>query len=84
MHKSSNNNPNDNINQTQNGECYDYRYGFCIAGPNCQYRHVKRMPEDLDNIRLPNWYFVKIKRLFAQDHVTNYQQIHEFLSLLNQ
>ena len=68
-----------------NGECFDYRYGFCIAGPNCQYKHVRRQPEEVDQIRhIPDWYFEKIKSVFAQENVTNYQQIHEFLSLWRQ
>ena len=63
MHKGSNNSNPAGI--TQNGECYDYRYGFCINGPNCQYRHLRRTSDDIENIRLPNWYFVKIKSVFA-------------------
>jgi len=55
------------------GECYDYRFGFCINGPNCLYRHVRRMPEEIDKMPyIPDWYFDKIKSVFAQENVTNY------------
>ena len=63
-----------------NGECYDYRYGFCINGPNCLYRHVRRPAEETESIpSIPDWYFKKIKSVFARDHVTNYHQIHDLL-----
>ena len=63
------------------GECYDYRFGFCISGPNCQYRHVRRNTDEIDKMpHIPDWYFDKIKSVFAQENVTNYQQIQYFLS----
>jgi len=83
---SKNNNNNNNSNApggTVGGECYDYRCGFCINGPNCKYKHVRRLPEDIETLRLPQWYFKKIKSVFTQGHVTNYQLMLEFLSLLS-
>ena len=87
MHLSSqqqhNNNSNNNNNSTSivNGECYDYRFGFCINGPHCLYRHVRRPAEEIESMSssIPDWYFNKIKSVFAKDHVTNYQQIHDLL-----
>ena len=69
---------------TIGGECYDYRCGFCINGPHCKYKHVRRSPEDIETLKLPQWYFKKIKSVFTQGHVTNYQLMLEFLSLLSQ
>ena len=50
---------------TIGGECYDYRCGVCINGPHCKYRHVRRPPEDIETLRLPQWYFKKIKSVFT-------------------
>ena len=50
---------------TIGGECYDYRCGFCINGPHCKYKHVRRSPEDIETLRLPQWYFKKIKSVFT-------------------
>lgn len=61
------------------GECYDYQYGFCFNGPNCQYRHVRRPPEEKENIKkIPDWYLEKIKSFFSRERLANYGQFQEY------
>ena len=58
---------------TISGECYDYRFGFCINGVKCTYKHVRRAPEEMEQMpRIPDWYFEKIRSVFAQENVTDY------------
>ena len=35
----------------ERGECFDYKYGFCLRGPQCQFRHIKRHPDEIKQIQ---------------------------------